>query len=53
MDTVAGGHEPEVNPQIGDALLTAIRGWIAEGTADEGPGEPGANDGNQSDEEVA
>lgn len=53
MDTVAGGHEAEVNAELGAALLTALRAWIAEGTADEGPGEPGANDGNQSDEEVA
>lgn len=53
MDTVAGGHEAEVNAELGAALLAALRAWVEEATADDGLREPGAKDEDGSDEEVA
>lgn len=51
--SVHAGHEPEVNAEVGEALLSALRGWIAEEQANDGRALPGATDDDGSDEEVA
>lgn len=52
MDSVLPGHEPEMNAEVGAALLAALRQWREQGEARAArPGTDRHDEG--SDEEVA